>query len=226
VNGRCPRSGFGIGNGFLFLLSAMCVVSVGVVVLAAGLVVCVVVCDWKSDVVVGPCAVDVDDVVEVDAEVDAELPVDDTRVVVVVVVVVVEVDEVVVVVPDVDDEVVVDVDVLPWDVDVVVVVEEQSRKLPLSLPFEPLPWLSSQFPCPPPLCTHGSPPYPGGHSGAVSVSPRRSLPACVLVVDCGGAVGPATAIAASVPAPKTPAPRTTDTRAFFMRGLTAPSILG
>jgi hypothetical protein len=34
----------------------------------------------------------------------------------------------------------------------------QGRKLPLSLPFEPLPWLSSQFPCPPPLCTHGSPP--------------------------------------------------------------------
>ena len=63
-------------------------------------------------------------------------------------------------------------------------------------------------------------------SGAVSVSPRRSLPACVLVVDCcGGAVGPATAIAASAPAPKTAAPSTTDRSAFFMRGLTASSIV-
>jgi hypothetical protein len=41
----------------------------------------------------------------------------------------------------------------------------------------------------------------------------------VFVVDCGGwAVGPATAIAASVPAVKIAAARTTDSRAFFMAG--------
>ena len=43
-------------------------------------------------------------------------------------------------------------------VDATVAAVGQGRKLPLSLPFDPLPWLSSQFPCPPPLCTHGSPP--------------------------------------------------------------------
>jgi hypothetical protein len=75
----------------------------------------------------------------------------------VVVVVVVEADEIVVVVVvvlDVDELVTVDV-VLG---EAVVVVVEQSRKLPLSLPFDPLPWLSLQFPCASPLWTHGSPP--------------------------------------------------------------------
>lgn len=151
---------------------------------------------------------------------------DDTLVVLAVVVVEVDDDVDVVAVLAVEDVVVVLCDVVELVTVDVVVVAEQSRKFPLSLPFDPLPWLSSQFPCPPPLCTQGSPPYPGGHSGAVSVSPRRSLPACVLVVAVGGGVvGPATAIAASAPAPKTTAPSTTDKSAFFMRGLTASSIV-
>jgi hypothetical protein len=108
-------------------------------------------------------------------------------------------------------------------VDATVAAVGQGRKLPLSLPFEPLPWLSSQFPCPPPLCTHGSPPWPGGHSGATSVSPRRSFPPLVFVggvdggapdevgagVDGGPPCGfPAAATAANAPAAMITAPST------------------
>lgn len=141
--------------------SATCVVrvGVGVVVFAAEVVVCVLVCDSTTDVV-GARTVVVGvvgcDAVAPGVDVDVEL--------------VLEVDVTVVVVVD-DDEldvgnvfvvvVVVIVDVAGLAVVVVVVtavVAEQPRKFPLSLPFDPFPWLSSQFPCPPPLCTHGSPP--------------------------------------------------------------------
>jgi len=224
VKGRCPRSGVGIGSGFRFLPRATWVVCVGVGGMnVAEVVVCVPVCD-SSEVVVGPCAgaaaVEVDDgdddeppAVEVDVDVDVDVTV----------VVPVDVDPVVEVLDEGEVIVVVVVGVVLSDVVdeavlAVVVVAEQSRKFPLSLPFEPLPWLSSQFPCPPPLCTHGSPPYPGGHSGAVSVSPRRSLPAFVLVDCVAGVAGRATAIAVSVPAVKIAAARATDRSAFFMAG--------
>jgi hypothetical protein len=206
VKGSFPRSCRGIGSGFLFLPSATCVVRV-VVVPLMGEPVRVLVCARAAEVVGGPCGLVVVDDAVVAPAVEVVLEVGATAVVVVDVVL--DVDELlVVVVCDVDLTVVVD--------DVAVVLE-QSRKLPLSFPFEPFPWLSSQFPWPPPLCTQGSPPKPGAHSGAVSVSPRRSLPALVFVaVVDGGALSPAAAIAASVPAVKIAAARVTDSRAFFM----------
>jgi hypothetical protein len=116
-------------------------------------------------------------------------------------------------------------------VDVVGAAVAQERKLPLSFPCDPLPWLSSQFPCPLvtpgsllPLWTHGSPPKPGGHSGAVSVSPRRSLPAFVFVVPFPPAEGcaatdgpfefgpPAAATADNAPAEQNTTPKAIVTR--------------
>jgi hypothetical protein len=65
----------------------------------------------------------------------------------------------------------------------------------------------------------GSPPCPGGHSAAVSVSPRRSLPAFVFVVGFDDAAcGPEAATAASAPAVKTAAPSAIVTRAFLTVG--------
>jgi hypothetical protein len=151
VKGSFPRSCRGIGSGFLFLPSATCVVRV-VVVPLMGEPVCVLVFARAAEVVGGPCElVVVDDAVVAPAvEVGVEVVLEVGATAVVVVDVVLDVDElVVVVVCDVDLTVVVD--------DVAVVLE-QSRKLPLSFPFEPFPWLSSQFPWPPPLCTQGSPP--------------------------------------------------------------------